>query len=88
MCTSGCQFRGGNKCSAVPVEIKSMASAMEQPGEKLAAGAEGCGEVRGEPQAAGESIEDRIRLLLRYPTRHPALALEAEGSNSDSLADS
>lgn len=65
MYTSGCQFLGGNKRSDVPVETKPMASAMEQQGEKPAAGAEDCGEVRDEPQAAGESIEDRIRLLLR-----------------------
>ncbi|EGW04344.1 Centromere protein H [Cricetulus griseus] len=49
---------------------------MEQPGEKLAAGAEGCGEVRGEPQAAGESIEDRIRLLLRLRAQTKQQLLE------------
>ncbi|KAK7802521.1 hypothetical protein U0070_027052 [Myodes glareolus] len=41
-----------------------MASAMEQSGEKPAAEAEDCGEVRDQPQAAEKCFEDRIRLLL------------------------
>ncbi|XP_051038814.1 centromere protein H [Phodopus roborovskii] len=53
-----------------------MASAMEQPGEKPVAGAEECGEVRGESQAAEESIEDRIRLLLRLRAQTKQQLLE------------
>lgn len=44
-----------------------MASAMEQAGEKPAAEAEDCGEVRDLPQAEEKCFEDRIRLLLRCP---------------------
>lgn len=67
MDTSGFQFCGGTKRSDVPIEIKPLASAMEQPGEKPAAEAEDCGEARDLPQAAEKCFEDRIRLLLRCP---------------------
>ncbi|KAL1783191.1 centromere protein H [Sigmodon hispidus] len=53
-----------------------MATAMEQSGESPEAGAEGYGEVRGVPQAAEESIEDRIRLLLRLRAQTKQQLLE------------
>lgn len=68
------------------VEIKPAASAMEQPQERPAAGAEACGEERGVSPAAEERVEERISLLLRCSRRASALALEAQGSNSVSLA--
>ncbi|XP_021036389.1 centromere protein H [Mus caroli] len=48
----------------------------EQPPERSEAGAEACGEKRGLSQAAEESIEDRISLLLRLRAQTKQQLLE------------
>lgn len=72
----------GRTSGLCSVEIKTAASAMEQPRGRPGAGTEAGGVRWGLSQAAEQRIEDRIRLLLRCSRRPSALTQEAQGSNS------